>query len=349
MLLSVIVPVFNMEKFLPRCLDSLLRQGMDVGEDDSAPDFEIVCVDDGSTDRSPAILADYAERYPRLFRIIRQENQGLGPARNAGMAVARGEYIGFVDSDDYLTDGGLGYVCEHFLEGTPDVVTYACRTLQSEAEEPKEKQPRPDGKVTLEGNGRDLYTRMRPVAVWTRFYKRSFLQEHDVKFEPIFMEDDIFNLCVFRLNPTVRVVDSNIYRYMKDNADSITCTREKSKVLQKLDDCVYSMGVFNSSFISEGRESVMAAGIKSKIDNSLEVFYRELYRVHLTFKEWSHVTKKKNNLPIHSFSYRTEPTMLAKQVAIMKNLSGRYYLAYLVFRFIHRTIFEKYLKKRIAG
>ena len=333
MLLSVIVPVFNMEKFLPRCLDSLLRQGMDVGEDDSAPDFEIVCVDDGSTDRSPAILADYAERYPRLFRIIRQENQGLGPARNAGMAVARGEYIGFVDSDDYLTDGGLGYVCEHFLEGTPDVVTYACRTLQSEAEEPKEKQPRPDGKVTFEGDGVEAFNRWTQTYVWSKFYRRSFLQEHH---------------STEQLR-AVRVVDSNIYRYMKDNADSITCTREKSKVLQKLDDCVYSMGVFNSSFISEGRESMMAAGIKSKIDNSLEVFYRELYRVHLTFKEWSHVTKKKNNLPIHSFSYRTEPTMLAKQVGIMKNLSGRYYLAYLVFRFIHRTIFEKYLKKRIAG
>lgn len=348
MLLSVIVPVYNMERFLPRCFESLLHQGMGIGENGKAPDYEIICVDDGSTDQSSAILADYARQYPELIRVIRQENQGLGPARNTGMDAAKGEYIGFVDSDDYLVENGLGYICNRFLDEKPDVLTYMCRILHSEAEEPK-TLAKPDGKIVMEGKGRDVYQRLHPTAVWTRIYKRSFLQEHHVKFEPIFMEDEVFNLYVFSKNPTVRVVDSNIYRYMWDNQNSLTRVRKKNKVLQKLDDCVYGMGVFNTFLIEEGNKSVMADGIKDKIDGFLEVYYRELFGVQLTFKEWTQVTRKKNKLPIHSFSRGKKRSMLGKHITMMKNLSGRYYWAYLTFGFVHHNIFEKYLRNKIVG
>lgn len=87
MQLSVIVPVYNMEKFLPRCLDSLLRQGMEVGE------WEVICVNDGSTDGSANILAGYEAKNPDIFKVITQENKGISAARNTGTAMARGEYI----------------------------------------------------------------------------------------------------------------------------------------------------------------------------------------------------------------------------------------------------------------
>ncbi len=102
MKLSVIVPAYNVEKFLPRCLDSLLRQGLEVGE------YEVICVNDGSPDNCAQILAEYEQKYPGIFRVITQENRGLGEARNTGMKVAQGEYIAFVDSDDYVVDGGWG-------------------------------------------------------------------------------------------------------------------------------------------------------------------------------------------------------------------------------------------------
>ena len=115
MKLSVIVPVYNVERFLPRCLDSLLRQGMEAGE------WEVICVNDGSPDNSAAILAEYEKKYPDVFKVITQENQGLGGARNTGTALAQGEWIAYLDSDDYIIDGAYRYLLDHFcgpIEGS---------------------------------------------------------------------------------------------------------------------------------------------------------------------------------------------------------------------------------------
>ena len=95
MKISVIVPVYNVEAYLRECLDSLVNQTID--------DYEIIAVDDGSTDGSPAILAEYADRFPKLIRIITVENGGQGRARNFGIDEAQGEYLAFIDSDDYIS------------------------------------------------------------------------------------------------------------------------------------------------------------------------------------------------------------------------------------------------------
>jgi len=92
--LSFVVPVYNVENQLMRCLDSLLAQ--------SFSDFEIVAVNDGSTDRSPEILEEYASRFPDCLRIFHKVNGGLSDARNYGLERARGEYVSFVDSDDFV-------------------------------------------------------------------------------------------------------------------------------------------------------------------------------------------------------------------------------------------------------
>ena len=91
--ISVIVPVYQAQEFLPLCLDSLLHQ--------THPLFELILVDDGSTDASGRICAEYAARDPRI-RVIQQKNQGVSAARNAGMEAARGDFLAFVDSDDWV-------------------------------------------------------------------------------------------------------------------------------------------------------------------------------------------------------------------------------------------------------
>lgn len=96
--ISVIIPVFNVEKFLPQCLDSVTGQ--------TFADIEIICIDDGSTDKSPEILSRYADRDPRI-RIISRTNGGLSAARNAGLKIARGKYIFFIDSDDWIEPNTL--------------------------------------------------------------------------------------------------------------------------------------------------------------------------------------------------------------------------------------------------
>ena len=109
MKLSIVIPVYNTEAWLRKCLDSLLPKGTkDSGTDSGqTPELELVCVNDGSTDGSAAILREYAERYPPLITVIETPNGGLGHARNTGLEAAKGEYILFVDSDDYLTPGAV--------------------------------------------------------------------------------------------------------------------------------------------------------------------------------------------------------------------------------------------------
>lgn len=94
MKLSIIVPVYNAEKYLEKCLDSLVNQTID--------DYELILINDGSTDGSQQIINDYVNQYPELIRTKTVENSGQGRARNVGIGMARGDYLGFVDSDDWV-------------------------------------------------------------------------------------------------------------------------------------------------------------------------------------------------------------------------------------------------------
>ena len=112
---SVVVPVYNTEKYLGACLDSILAQ-------DSPSAYEVILVDDGSADRSGVICDEYADQYD-CISVIHQKNQGVSAARNAGIAAAKGEYVPFLDGDDLWVPELLAHmdVC---ASGTPDVVEF---------------------------------------------------------------------------------------------------------------------------------------------------------------------------------------------------------------------------------
>lgn len=122
-LISVIVPVYNSGLYLRKCLDSLLSQ--------TFKEIEIIAVDDGSTDASSLILDEYAEFYPDLI-VIHQSNQGQGAARNTGVSVARGQYIGFVDSDDYVDGNMYKHLYSLIYETGADVAV--CRATSVDME-----------------------------------------------------------------------------------------------------------------------------------------------------------------------------------------------------------------------
>ncbi|MBQ6543175.1 MAG: glycosyltransferase family 2 protein, partial [Clostridia bacterium] len=111
-LISVIVPVYKVEKYLPRCLDSILSQ--------SFTDFELLLVDDGSPDSCPEICDEYARR-DRRISVIHKENGGLSSARNAALERATGKYVSFVDSDDYITADALQTLYSALTETDSDI------------------------------------------------------------------------------------------------------------------------------------------------------------------------------------------------------------------------------------
>ena len=94
-LLSIVVPVYDVEQYLPRCIDSILEQ--------TFTDFELILVNDGSTDNCPIICDEYADKFDRI-KVIHKENGGLSDARNTGINKASGKYISFIDSDDFIVE-----------------------------------------------------------------------------------------------------------------------------------------------------------------------------------------------------------------------------------------------------
>ena len=115
-MISIIIPVYNTEQYLEGCLNSALDQSFDA--------YEIIVVDDGSTDRSPEILKCYGKQYPDKVRLIRQENKGLGGARNTGIEHAKGRYLMFLDSDDCIRMDALKKVYEYIEKTQCDVLVF---------------------------------------------------------------------------------------------------------------------------------------------------------------------------------------------------------------------------------
>lgn len=182
--ISIIVPVYNVAPYLPKCLDSLVNQTL--------CDIEIICVDDGSTDESPSILASYAQRDDRLI-IIHQENAGLSAARNAGMREARGEYIAFVDSDDYVEPNTY----ELALKCMGNDVDYVCFGVQVEGDISTQDCEAVERYFDHAENGcievTESFLLKSDAAAWNKIYRRSIINERGLTFpEGLVYEDNYF-------------------------------------------------------------------------------------------------------------------------------------------------------------
>ena len=134
-LISIIVPVYNVEKYLERCIKTLVTQDIN--------NYEILLVDDGSKDNSAKLCDMYSDKYQNI-RVFHKKNEGLGLTRNYGMEKAIGKYIIFVDSDDYIKQNSLGDLCSYIVKNNYDVCFYKkCvdneRIIQIEDMFPKEK------------------------------------------------------------------------------------------------------------------------------------------------------------------------------------------------------------------
>ena len=162
--ISVLVPVYNVARFLPRCLDSLAAQSM--------RDIEILLIDDGSTDDSAAICADYVARDGR-FRLLRQENRGLSAVRNRHLEEARGEYLMFVDSDDWVAPDFCEIPWRCVREQDADLVLFGFRRVTEEGEPLPLKSSLPQGPIDRETALQLLLAGPSFSYLWNKLWKKS--------------------------------------------------------------------------------------------------------------------------------------------------------------------------------
>ena len=209
-LLTYIVPVYNTAAYLPRCLQSIIDQPV------AADDCEVLVVDDGSTDGSAAVVERYARDYPQV-RLLSQQNAGVSAARNLALDNARGRYVAFVDSDDYLEDGAAAVMLDRVVDDDLDVLVFNFSRVM------------PDG-TDCEDTSRDNYA-TSPVTtgvgylqehvmspyVWRYLVRRTLIEDHKLRFNTSFIacEDGDF-IARFMLDAT-RVAHHDVkgYCYVK--------------------------------------------------------------------------------------------------------------------------------------
>ncbi|MBT0897399.1 glycosyltransferase [Streptococcus infantarius subsp. infantarius] len=208
---SVIIPVYNVEKYIDRCLKSIISQNYD--------DLEIIVVDNGSTDSSGSICDTYANEHSNIS-VYHIENHGVGSARNFGLSKARGEFIYFVDSDDYLV-GNLFAEFEDKL--TPDldllVFSYYNSFEQEMTEKTRTKNILPYNdsydKYDFSKIFKDLFLSDILYTVWNKIYRREFLLENNFSFEQYELGEDVrFNLDVYREVNKIYLSQDSYYVYV---------------------------------------------------------------------------------------------------------------------------------------
>jgi len=223
MTLSIIIPVYNVEACLAECLDSVFSQDL--------TDCEVIAVNDGATDGSRAILAQYQTIHPE-FIIIDQPNKGLSGARNSGMARAKGEYLYFLDSDDYLLPNAVSTIIKSIQSTKAEVIGFNATANGDTVYIPSFKVS--DKAKTGIDYFVDFYAEngiYPTVNVWLYTYKKSFLVNNNHTFkEGLFHEDVLFTMRTFYYAKSIAAQNTSIVNY-RQNRDGSICTNIKLKNL----------------------------------------------------------------------------------------------------------------------
>lgn len=184
MKLSIVIPVYNVENYLRRCIDSVVPQ--------LSCEHEVILIDDGSTDMSPQICDEYVKKNDR-FSVIHQENQGLSSARNVGIENSEGEYVLFLDSDDWIAEDSLRHICKAIDSYSPDLILGKALLVDEDGtKKPKINYYIPEGLYSIHDYLDKLKEKMEfsPCAPFT-IYKRSFLENNNLRFKVGILHEDI--------------------------------------------------------------------------------------------------------------------------------------------------------------
>ena len=220
--ISVVVPIYKVEKCLAWCLDSLIAQDM--------PDFEAVLVNDGSPDGSREIALRYANEDDR-FKLVDKENGGLSSARNAGIDAASASIVAFLDSDDRFTSDACRVICDAFDRTKADVVTFGANAYPPETDYPWLNHVLSPRDAEYDGYSSDILFKeaSRPF-VWRTACKRDFLLEQGIRFEEDikYGEDQVFDFAIYpRARKTV-FLSNKLYDYRVAREGSLMDTMRQS-------------------------------------------------------------------------------------------------------------------------
>lgn len=210
MKLTIIIPVYNIKEYIERCVSSLGNI--------SATQIEILIIDDGSTDGSD-IVCDKLSQTNKSVKVIHQQNMGLSEARNTGIRNASGDYIFFVDGDDYLSDGAVGYILNAINTCSDIYIIDHANVYVGIKKEIVEKKFKPNVSVM---SGSEVLAMNGAISAWSSICKKTFLYDNDLFFTPNLIHEDFeFSIRLYSLAKSVEHISVPIYNYVCDRTGSI--------------------------------------------------------------------------------------------------------------------------------
>ncbi len=212
-LVSILVPIYNVEKYLPQCLTSLCNQTLE--------DIEIICINDGSTDRSLEIIKEFQEKDPRII-LIDKENSGYGDSMNQGLEKARGKYIGIVESDDWIEETAFKELTAIAEESDAEVVRANYFMNKDGVDEKFSYIPTYETNHIIDPH-HHIWIFMQSPAIWSAIYQRDFLEANKIKFLPspgASYQDTGFNFKVWASAHKAQFTTEAYIHYRTDNESS---------------------------------------------------------------------------------------------------------------------------------
>lgn len=272
--------MYNVENYLHRCINSILIQ--------EYTDLEILLIDNGSTDSSGIICDTYASEYSNIS-VYHIENHGVSSARNFGLAKAQGEFICFVDADDYLV-GNLFSDMENQLDSELDLLVFS---YYNSLEKNLSETARSAKILPIEGKKDrnqfiELFSKLflsdMMYTVWNKIYRRKFLEEHRIKFEQYELGEDVrFNLNVYECVHTISFSKTCYYVYISGRAGSamgrynpkrMSCQLEE---LGKIDQLMMRWDIHNDQFIDQIKARILMSNIQNISEQKISLFLKRQY------------------------------------------------------------------------
>lgn len=302
-LISIIVPVYNVEKYIKKCLNSLIKQ--------TYKNIEIIIVNDGSSDNSLSICQKFAEEDKRI-KIITQENKGLSGARNTGLSLAKGKYISFIDSDDYVSNN---YIEKMYLAIKSSNADICCCDFWYVSED--------DNKWTFKNKKNKIFTKEEAlidiftgtqnteIMVWNKLYKTNLFFDNDIKFDLGKTNED--NFIMYKLYDKaskIVLIKDKLYYYLQRN-DSImgTFNSKRFDILEALDQTkTYFNNQYNQELVCYEfliRFHLVNQMIKANyIDDKLKELISLLKKNYQLYQSNKYIdVKRKRALKLLNFNY----------------------------------------------
>lgn len=302
MILSIVIPVYNAQDYIERCIDSLLNQDLTVGE------YEIIAINDGSKDDSLKILSRFAKEYEQV-KVIDQANIGLGATRNVGLDHARGTYIYYIDADDYLASGMLQPIMSIASGKDLDVVTFNTWVVDNDSTYKDSRTSVTSIPAVEVMDGKSYIGALSyKNEAWWYITKTNFIKELNLSFvEGKWMEDSVYTTTLFLAASRMAHVPLDVHRYVRVE-NSILRNKDPEHYIKVIYDTEYVIHEF-SRLITEAKKNAPDAKacldiLKTRRDSFVFFVIIRVFRSQLSFKDlWEMLMriKQEGGYPINHF------------------------------------------------